>query len=107
VRIESHVRRQSVWSLIARIATILAQRENAANPRRIGLVKEFPKESAALARQAMRSNRRYRTPVGRAKAPRPYKPRSLDQKDGNHAASAISCRRRASIPAAGRIADKR
>ena len=54
VVIEGHVRRQSVWALVAKCATILAQRENAADPRRAGLVKELPKELATLARQALK-----------------------------------------------------
>lgn len=58
VCVNGHFRRQSVWSLIAKVATILALRENAADPRRAGLVKELPKELVAIARQAMKRTSR-------------------------------------------------
>jgi hypothetical protein len=54
VRIEAHVRRQSDWALVAKCATILAQRENGGDPRCAVLVKVLPKELAALARQSMK-----------------------------------------------------
>ena len=52
VLIEAHVRRQSDWALIAKCATILAQRENGADPRRASLTKALPKELGAIARKA-------------------------------------------------------
>lgn len=44
-----HKREQSVWALVAKVATSLAQRENGADPRRVGLAAELADDLRAIA----------------------------------------------------------
>lgn len=53
VVIYHHKREQSVWALVAKVATALAQRENGADPRRAGLTAEMPDELRTIALDAL------------------------------------------------------
>jgi hypothetical protein len=48
-----HKREQSAWALVAKVATHLAQRENGADPGRVGLTTETPDEMRPVALEAL------------------------------------------------------